>query len=138
MLSTDSNAGTDSDTVAITVTSVNDAPVAANDSYTTLEGVPLTTTLAAGLLANDNDLDGDTLTVTTTPIVNVSNGTLVLNADGSFTYTPTSGFSGLDTFTYQITDGNGGSAQATVTLTIVSANDPPVITSQGGGQRNPF
>jgi len=83
-------------------------------------------------LANDNDLDGDTLTVNTTPIVNVTNGTLVLNADGSFTYTPNSGFSGLDTFTYQITDGNGGSAQGTVTLTVVGVNDVPVITSHGG------
>ncbi len=131
--STDANSATDVDTVAITVSNVNDAPVAANDSYTTSEDIPITTTLGTGVLANDFDLDGDTLTVTTTPIVGVSNGTLVLNADGTFTYTPNSGWSGVDTFTYQVTDGNGGNAQATVTLTVVSVNDAPVITSHGGG-----
>ena len=115
------------------MSSINDAPVASNDSYTTAEDATLTTTLATGVLGNDNDVDFDTLTVNTTPVANVTNGTLVLNADGSFTYTPNSGWSGVDTFTYQITDGNGGSAQATVTLTVVSVNDAPVITSQGGG-----
>ncbi len=134
-ISTDS-AGTplsDTDATTITVSSINDAPVASNDSYTTAEDTTLTTTLATGVLGNDNDVDFDTLTVNTTPVANVTNGTLVLNADGSFTYTPNSGWSGVDTFTYQITDGNGGVGQATVTLTVVSVNDPPVLTSVGGG-----
>jgi VCBS repeat-containing protein len=129
---TDDLGGTTTQVVSITLANVNDGPVAANDAYTTSEDIPLTTTLATGVLANDTDVDLDTLTVNTTPIVNVTNGSLVLNADGSFTYTPNSGWSGLDTFTYQITDGNGGSAQGTVTLTVVGVNDAPVITSHGG------
>ena len=129
---TDDQGGLTTQVMSITLANVNDSPIAANDSYTTSEDIPLSTTLATGVLANDNDLDGDTLTVNTTPIVNVTNGTLVLNADGSFTYAPNSGWSGLDTFTYQMSDGNGGSAQGTVTLTVVGVNDAPVITSHGG------
>ncbi|MDH5296847.1 MAG: tandem-95 repeat protein, partial [Nitrospirota bacterium] len=130
---TDDQGGTTTQVISVTLANVNDGPVAANDAYTTSEDIPLTTTLATGVLANDSDVDGDTLTVNPTPIVNVTNGSLVLNADGSFTYTPNSGWSGVDTFTYQVTDGNGGSTQATVTLTVVSVNDVPVITSHGGG-----
>ena len=72
-----------------------------------------------GILANDSDTDGDTLSVNTTPVSNVSNGTLALNADGSFTYTPNPGFVGADTFTYEISDGNGGTSQATVNIAVV-------------------
>ncbi len=130
---TDDQGGTTTQVVSVTLANVNDAPVANDDSFTTPEDTPISTTLATGVLANDTDVDGDTLTVNTIPLVDVANGTLVLNADGSFTYTPNTGWSGTDTFTYQITDGNGGSAQATATLTVVSVNDPPVITSHGGG-----
>ncbi len=131
--STDSNSMTDVDIVAITVSGTNDAPVANDDSFTTPENTPISTTLATGVLVNDTDLDGDTLTVNTIPVVPVTNGTLVLNTDGSFTYTPNLGFSGLDSFTYEVTDGNGGSAQATVTITVMPVNSAPVITSHGGG-----
>ncbi|MGD8478436.1 MAG: cadherin-like domain-containing protein, partial [Burkholderiales bacterium] len=54
----------------------------------------------------------------------VSNGTLVLNADGTFTYTPNANFNGSDSFTYEISDGNGGTAQAGVMLTINPVDDP--------------
>ncbi len=130
---TDDQGGTTTQVVSVTLANVNDPPVAANDAYATLEDISLTTVVATGVLANDSDLDGDTLSVNATPIVNVSNGTLVLNGDGSFTYTPHANFYGADSFTYQITDGNGGTAQATVTLTVVSVNDVPVITSNSGG-----
>ena len=102
----------------------NDAPVAVNDVYTTNEDTPFTATLGVDdLLQNDSDIDGDTLTVNTTPVVDVSNGTLVLNADGTFTYTPTANFNGSDSFTYEISDGNGGTAQATVTITVDPVTD---------------
>ena len=122
----DGNGGTAQATVTMTVDPVNDAPTAVNDAYTTNEDTPFTATLGVDdLLFNDSDIDGDTLTVNTTPVVDVSNGTLVLNADGTFTYTPTANFNGSDSFTYEISDGNGGTAQATVTITVDPVNDAP-------------
>ncbi|MBA6392448.1 tandem-95 repeat protein, partial [Colwellia sp. BRX10-3] len=73
----------------------------------------------------DSDADGDTLTVNTAPISNVSNGSLTLNSDGSFNYIPTLNFNGTDSFTYQVSDGNGGIAQGNVTLTVSAVNDLP-------------
>ncbi len=81
-------------------TSGNEAPIANADTATTEEGVTLTGNVAS----NDYDPDGDPLTVNTTPVVNVTNGTLTLNADGTFTYVPNAGFTGTDTFTYQVCD----------------------------------
>src|SRR5437867_1433618 len=73
-------------TVTITVTPVNDAPVAANDdSYTTPEDTQLTVS-APGVLANDSDVDGDALSAVL--VSNPTHGTLTLNGDGSFTYMP--------------------------------------------------
>ena len=118
----DGNGGTDQATVTITVDSVNDAPVAGADSFNVAEdGV-----LNDDVLSNDSDLDGDTLTVNTTPVVDPTNGTVQLNADGTFTYTPNGNFAGTDSFTYEATDGNGGTAQATVAITVDSVNDGPV------------
>lgn len=108
-------AKTDTDTVTLTVNPVNDAPVAAGDSFTASELSTLSVP-ASGVLANDTDVEGSTLTaaiVTTT-----SNGALTLNADGSFTYTPNAGFIGTDSFTYQASDGAAASAAATVTILV--------------------
>ncbi|MBP8303469.1 MAG: tandem-95 repeat protein [Phycisphaerae bacterium] len=105
-------------TVTITVAAVNDAPVAANDAYsmaaTTVLVVP-----APGVLANDTDIEGDPLTA----VLNASvlHGTLVLNADGSFTYTPTPYYAGPDTFTYHANDGSANSNVATVSITVTGA-----------------
>jgi parallel beta-helix repeat protein/VCBS repeat-containing protein len=97
----------------------NNAPVALADSYTAVEGVPYTSQLGVDdLLLNDTDADGDTLTVNTTPVSGPANGSLVLNADGTFTYTPNDNFNGTDSFVYEVSDGNGGSAQATVNVTV--------------------
>src|SRR5262249_25072332 len=95
-------------TVNISVT--NTAPVAENDSYDVLKGNTLTVDALTGVLANDSDANEDDLTA-----VNASDpahGTLTLNLDGSFTYTPDVGFSGTDTFTYQANDGDDSSAPA--------------------------
>jgi len=111
--------------VTITVNPVNDAPVAANidDGYTTDEDVTLTVG-APGVLGNDSDVDGDPLTAVldTGP----SSGVLALNADGSFTYTPSANFNGSDSFTYRANDGTTDSNIATVTITVNSVNDEPV------------
>lgn len=88
--------------VTIEVTPVNDPPVAVPDSYTVTGGQTLTVA-APGILANDSDVDGDPLTavLSTGP----AHGSLVLNADGSFHYTPNARFVGEDNFTYRPNDG---------------------------------
>ena len=106
-------------TVTITVNAVNDAPTVVGESFVTSEGVPFTAELALNdLLLNDTDIEGDTLSVNTTPVTGPANGSLVLNADGTFTYTPNANFNGTDSFVYEVTDGNGGTAQATATFTV--------------------
>jgi len=120
-------------TVSITVTSENDAPAAVNDSYTVAEGGTLTIDASTGVLDNDTDADGDPLTVgTPRPVSNVSNGTLTLNANGSFTYIHDGGETTSDSFTYVANDGAANSNVATVSITVTSVNDAPVITGQIG------
>jgi len=121
----DGNGGSDTATVTITVNPVNDAPAALDDSYTTDEDTPLIVA-APGVLANDSDVEGDTLTVTSK--TGPSHGDVTISADGSFTYTPEANFNGLDSFVYSISDGNGGSGNATVTITVNPVNDPPVAS----------
>ncbi len=101
-------------TVTLTVYSV---PVANNDSYTVVAGNTLSVS-APGVLGNDTDADGGTLSATLG--ANVSHGALALSSNGSLTYMPTAGFSGTDTFTYTATDGIATSAPATVTITVYS------------------
>ena len=120
----DGNGGTAQATVDITVDSVNDDPNAADDGFTTDEDVALT----GSVLGNDNDIDGDTVIVNTTSVSDPANGTVVLNSDGTFTYTPNADFFGSDSFVYEVTDGNGGTAQATVDITVDSVNDNPVAS----------
>lgn len=80
------------------------APAATNDTYKTGLNHSLTVD-APGLLSNDTDANGNaTLSVQTAPTNNPSNGTVVLNSDGSFSYTPNNGFVGTDTFTYRVCD----------------------------------
>jgi VCBS repeat-containing protein len=102
-------------TATITVTAVNDAPVAANDAYTTTQGLPLAVS-GPGVLANDTDAEGSALTAAKAS--DPANGSVGLNADGSFLYTPELGFSGTDSFTYTASDGTAQSDTATVTVTV--------------------
>ena len=97
------------------MTPVNDAPVAGDNAYTTSEDTPLTVA-APGVLANDSDVDGDALTVVLT--AGPAHGSLTLNANGAFTYTPAANFNGSDSFTYRATDGSALSNVATVSLTV--------------------
>ena len=71
----------------------------------------------------DADLPGDTLTVNTTPVVDVSHGTLTLNANGTFSYVHDGTENFTDSFTYEVSDGAGGTDTATVTITITPADD---------------
>ncbi len=109
-------------TVVITVAPVNDAPVAADDLYSTPEDTPLIVA-APGVLENDTDIDGDPLAVALGDPP--TNGTVVLNADGSFTYTPTQAFSGPDIFTYIASDGVLTDT-ALVLIDVGSVDDPPI------------
>jgi uncharacterized repeat protein (TIGR02543 family) len=115
--------------VRITIQCTNGAPVAAADSYTAQQGVQLAIP-APGLLGNDSDPDGNDLTARL--ISPPANGVLVLNADGSFSYTPSTSFVGSDSFTYSVNDGKADSAAATVSLTVVAAATPPSCGSANG------
>jgi large repetitive protein len=109
-------------TVTIAITPVNDAPVANPDTYNT--GFHGTLNVAApGVLGNDTDAENDGLTAIL--VSGASQGTLVLNADGSFSYTHTGASLGTDSFTYQVQDANGGISNTT-TVTINIANQAPV------------
>ncbi len=113
--------------MTITVNAVNDAPTAANDSFSTDEDTALTINAVAGVLADDSDVDGDPLTAVL--VSGPGHGSLTLNADGSFTYTPAANFNGADSFTYQANDGSASSNVATVSLTVNAVNDPPAASN---------
>jgi large repetitive protein len=112
---TDGTATSNLATVTLTVTPVNDPPVAANDSYITNENTTLSVP-GASLLANDTDVDGDALTASL--VGGPAHGAVTFNTDGSFTYTPAANFTGTDSFTYQLNDGTANSNVATVSLTV--------------------
>ncbi|MDQ3906899.1 MAG: Ig-like domain-containing protein, partial [Acidobacteriota bacterium] len=115
----DGHATSNTSTVTITVNAVNDAPFANNDSATTDEDTPVD----VSVLANDTDTEGDALTVAS--FTQGAHGT-VANNNGVLTYTPAPDYNGADSFTYTISDGNGGTATGTVSITISPVNDPPV------------
>jgi hypothetical protein len=120
------NVGVDA-TVNELVVDTNIAPVAADDAYNVIVDVPLTTVLGVNdLLLNDIDPDGDPLVVDVVPVSGPSNGVVVLNADGTFTYTPNLGYIGPDSFVYRITDGRGGQSQATVNITVDPVQIAPI------------
>jgi len=122
----DGTARSNAATVTITVTAVNATPTAQPDSFTTAEDTPLTVG-GSGVLGNDTDPDGDPLTAER--VTNVANGTLQLNADGTFSYTPAANFSGNTSFTYRARDGSIASDPATVTITVSPVNDGPFIAN---------
>jgi large repetitive protein len=118
----DGQGGTATATVNVNVTAVNDAPVAANDSVTATEDTPLVLTTAS-LLANDSDVDGNSLSIT--GVGGATHGTVSLN-NGNITFTPPANYSGPASFTYTASDGQGGTATATVNVTVNAGNDAPI------------
>ena len=111
--------------VTITVAPLPDLPVGTDDAYSVDEDVTLTVDVKTGVLANDVDVDGDTLTVTL--VDEPEHGTVTLQTDGQFTYEPEANYFGPDAFTYMVNDGTSDAlAITTVTLTVDSVNDAPV------------
>ncbi|RKR09507.1 gliding motility-associated-like protein [Flavobacterium sp. 90] len=114
---------TDVGTLTITVTAVNDAPIAVDDTATATEDTLYTSTVS--LVANDTDVDSSPLTVIAGTYTTVKGGTLTLAADGSYTYMPPANFSGTDTVDYTVTDGSLTDI-GTLTITVNAVNDAPV------------
>ncbi len=98
--------------VSITVTPVNDAPVATADTFDAAAG----RTLSGNVLTNDTDAEGSALTAAL--VAGASNGTLNLDSNGTFTYTPNNGFTGTDGFTYKANDGSADGNTVTVTINV--------------------
>ncbi|MBX3423492.1 MAG: VCBS domain-containing protein [Pirellulaceae bacterium] len=129
----DGNGGFDTQTVVITINGSNDAPVAVDDVYSTAVNSLLNIPAVLGVLSNDSDVDGPSVSVTEvngSPAaigvpVPLTYGTLVMQANGSFLYLPNLNAYGLETFTYTISDGSLTDT-GTVFLTIVAANHPPI------------
>ena len=129
----DGNGGTDTATVTVTVNSVNDPPVANDDSAATDEDTAVTIPVIDGDANNSNagadtDVENDPLSVTAIGTGNdaPSNGTATIDSGSrTITYTPADNFNGTDSFKYTVSDGNGGTDTATVTVTVNSVNDPP-------------
>ena len=111
------------------VNGVNSAPIAQNDNGVTYINVPLT----SNVLSNDFDPEGNTLTVNTTPLTSPTNGTLVLNANGSYTYTPNNAFVGQDAFSYVVCDNGVPSKCDTASVVLNILNN----TTGGTGNQAP-
>ncbi|MEK8033714.1 Ig-like domain-containing protein [Ideonella sp. DXS29W] len=121
---TDADGDVSTATVTLNVGAVDDLPTAKNDTFSATEDTALT-----GNLASNDTLSGDggnVFAVGTGP----AHGTVVVNADGTFTYTPAANYNGPDSFTYTLTDADGDVSTATVTLNVAAVNDAPV--SAGG------
>ncbi len=115
-------------TVTLNGTGTNTPPVAADDtSYSTDEDTVLNIA-APGLLSNDTDVNGDALAAIKAG--DPAHGSVTLNADGSFSYTPEADYNGTDSFTYKASDGMADSNIATVEITINAVNDAPAIIGQ--------
>ncbi|MBK8900370.1 MAG: tandem-95 repeat protein [Anaerolineaceae bacterium] len=121
----DGHGGSDSATVTITVTAVNDTPTASDDTTTVAED---SDTTAVDVLANDTDLDtGDTLSITSVGTPGEGGTAVILN--NQISYTPAANFFGSESFTYTMNDGHGGSDTATVTIEVTPVNDMPTANN---------
>jgi len=121
----DSLGATSTATVTLVINSEPDNPVAQNDAYQFSKNKLFEVTVQNGLLINDFNIEAGDLSVNTTAINTTQNGELTLNADGSFTYQPDLGFIGVDSFTYSISNEQGLTATALVTLSESGVNTFP-------------
>jgi hypothetical protein len=116
----DGQGGTATHTFTIAVANTNDAPVAGDDGGEGLHTAEDTPLAGIDVLANDSDADGDLLSITQ---AEAAHGSVTIEADGTLTYTPDADFSGSDTITYTVGDGNGGQDTASVNLFVDPVND---------------
>ncbi|CAN7596435.1 tandem-95 repeat protein [Variovorax paradoxus] len=121
----DGRGGTTTVKVPVTVSPVNDAPTAPDYTETTHEDTPV-----SGRVTGSDMDSGDTLTYTRGS--DPAHGTVTVNPDGTYTYTPNPDFNGTDSFTVTVSDGHGGTTTSTVTVTINPVNDAPVFVDGGG------
>ena len=114
-------------TVSLTVSPVSDAPVAVADTTTANEDTALIVA-APGLKANDADVDSSAAQVIASLVAQALHGTAVVNANGSYSYTPAANYHGADSFTYHLTDETAlVSATVAVSVTVTSVNDVPAV-----------
>ena len=111
------------ETFTITISSVNDAPAAADDTASADEDDVAGVTF--NVLANDGDADGDALSIASFDASTVTAGTLTDDGGGQFTFTPDAAYNGVQSFTYIVGDGHGATDAATVQITVVSKPDAP-------------
>jgi D-Tyr-tRNAtyr deacylase len=135
----DGKGGSDTSTLTISVTPVNDPPVDGNETVTTNEDSPAT----GNVLTNATDVDGDPLTVSTFTVAGDNTtysagqtatlagvGTLVIGSNGSYSFTPAANYNGaVPVATYTVSDGKGGSDTSTLTISVTPVNDPPVAVN---------
>nr|WP_290442711.1 Ig-like domain-containing protein [Halomonas sp. OfavH-34-E] len=136
-----------SSTLTITVTAVNDAPVVTNDKGDAKEDETLSVDKSEGLLANDSDVEGDSLVISGFSVAGVTGsftageaasipgkGTLTLNADGSYSFTPAPNYHGsVPEITYTVSDGKGGTSSGSLTITVASVEDSVSLGGLGDG-----
>src|SRR5205807_2466545 len=115
----DGNGGTNSALITVTVSAVNDAPVAVDDNASNAEDVPVT----IGPVDKDSRVDGESRTSTS---VTATNGQALRDGRPNLVFTPATNFNGTATIGYTISDGNGGTASALITVTVSAVNDAPV------------
>ncbi|MCT7949928.1 tandem-95 repeat protein [Ancylothrix sp. C2] len=120
----DGKGGTTTTTILLTINPVNDSPIASNYNYIINEDAPV---LLNEILENNSDVDGDPLNIT--EFTGAQNGTITNNPDGTWTYIPNPNFSGQETITYTVSDGNGGLSTGTINLSVTPLNDPPTISA---------
>jgi large repetitive protein len=118
-------------TAAFTITAVNDAPVATGETISSSEDSNLLLN-QSDLLKNDSDVDAETdgQVLTIKAVSNARHGSVTLNADGTILFVPDANYYGTASFDYTVDDGNGGTASATATITLLSVNDAPVATGE--------
>ncbi len=112
-------------TVSLTVTPVNDGPVAHDDGGFSVDAGKVLGIQGSTLLANDSDVDGDRLLVT--GVSNAVGGTVALDKDGNVSFTAAAGFSGNGGFSYTVGDGHGGVSTAKVAVAVSGAATLPTI-----------
>jgi hypothetical protein len=115
-------------TVTLSVTCLNDDPLADDDTFIADEDSSANT---LDVLAGDSDVDGDTLTISA--VGSPDQGGSIVNNGGSLSYTPAADFNGSEVFTYTASDGNGGFDTALVTVTVTALNDVPLADDDAFG-----